>query len=57
MNKIIPEYRKIDNENYWKRIKNDGTIEYYSKDYYNDNYERKEKEIEKLLKEIENEMF
>ena len=39
--------------NYWKRVKDNGVIEYYSKDFYDNEFNRIE---EKLLREIEEEL-
>ena len=55
MDMIIPEQRNNNFNNCWKRVTKYG-IENYSKDYYNENYERIDDDnIEKelLLFEIE----
>jgi hypothetical protein len=40
---IIPERRNINDnyDNFWKRIKSNGAMEYYSKEYFNPDYTRK----------------
>jgi hypothetical protein len=44
--------KKMDND-CWKRVKDNGTVEYYNKDFYNEEFIRIE---EKLLREIEEEL-
>jgi hypothetical protein len=48
------EIRKTmnDNDNYWRRVNSDGTVEYFNKDFYNKDFDYQDK----LLREIEEEL-
>jgi len=45
------------NENCWVRTLPDGTVEHYSKDFYNSDFTEKKKTKEELLEEIERELL
>jgi len=47
------EFRKMINDNCWKKVNKDGIVEFFNKDYYDSDYKRIE---DKLLKDIENEI-
>ena len=56
INQIIPERRSLnDNIDYWKRKDKNGTIECFSKEYYNSDFTRRNNDnnIENILIEIE----
>ena len=56
-NLMIPEQRSLNNESsYWKRVKENGNIECFNKEFYNSDFTEKESIEEKLLKKIDIEL-